>query len=183
MKFELNESNNYELGLVVRHYANIIGVFWDENPVAASYIIELYRLNFQFPSEGFLSKVEITESTWRSTKPYERNIMITNTEISVSSPAYIGKNFVKNDEKLSDKKSQRQQYSVILYPFTSVKPVYYLTIERNRYYTALNDLVAGDYIIVLKSEDKQGNIIEQSIPYYFCVSESSVIPVKVINRW
>ena len=176
MKFEFNINECKDLGLIVKrgNKDNIV-VFFDAIEEASGYIIELYRLEFTLPKEGFLQAANIkSEKVRKQISPNEyKEIKI--ISLNIDGPAYIGNELVVTrrwDEKdyrgRSIKISQVEKYS-----FDRVKPICSIDIDRNRYYANIDFLPYGNYLLILKVENRSGEILATTIPYYFVVLEDN----------
>ena len=51
------------------------------------------------------------------------------------------------------------------------KPVCTIAVERNKFYHSINDLPCGYYIVCLKVENRNGEVVEESAPYCFNVED------------
>ena len=177
MKFEFDIRKCSDVGLVVKYgNSNNVVFFFDENEDAASYSLELYRLDFDMGNNGFLREVcEILtskEGTFYKNGNYEKYI---NESLSVPNQPYF-----QGEELISQRKwnemdlrrgSRIERCELIKYPFDEVKPICSISIDRNTFFTSVDFIPEGQYICVLKVEDRSGDTIAQSVPYYFIVSE------------
>ena len=172
MKFEFNEKDCKDFGLIVKHgnKDNIV-VFYDKITDASGYIIELFRVNFALSGEGFLQAANIqSEKVLKRT--YQGHEEKENTFVDVDGPAYVGNELVavrRWDEtdyyRTTVKFSKVERYS-----FDMVKPICSISIDRNQYFANIDFLPYGNYLLVLKAENRNGEIIAATIPYYFVVS-------------
>ena len=178
MKFEFNINECKDLGLIVKrgNKDNIV-VFFDAIEEASGYIIELYRADFMLPKEGFLQAANIIKKSEKVRKQISPNEYkeIEITSLNIDGPAYIGNELVVTrrwDEKdyrgRSIKLSQVEKYS-----FDRVKPICSIDIDRNQYYANIDFLPYGNYLLILKVENRSGEILATTIPYYFVVLEDN----------
>ena len=176
MKFEFNINECKNLGLIVKrgNKDNIV-VFFDGDEEAGGYIIELYRLEFTLPKEGFLQAASIKrEKVRKQISPNEyKEIEI--TSLDIDGPAYIG-----NELVVTRRWNERDYYGCLLsysqvekYSFDRVKPICSIDIDRNQYYANIDFLPYGNYLLILKVENRSGEILATTIPYYFVVLEDN----------
>lgn len=176
MKFEFNINECKDLGLIVKrgNKDNIV-VFFDAIEEASGYIIELYRADFMFPSEGFLQAANVkSEKVRQQISPNEyKEIEI--TSLDIDGPAYIG-----NELVVTRRWNERDYYRCLLsysqvekYSFDRVKPICSIDIDRNQYYANIDFLPYGNYLLILKVENRSGEILATTIPYYFAVLEDN----------
>jgi hypothetical protein len=186
MKFEFDIRKCSDVGLVVKYgNSNNVVFFFDENEDAASYSLELYRLDFDMGNNGFLREVceiQKKEGTFCKNGSYEKYI---NESLSVPNQPYF-----QGDELISQHKwneldtspynrrgSQIERCELIKYSFEKVKPITSISIDRGTFYTSIDFLPEGEYICVLNIEDRMGEIFKKSVPYYF-----KVMPVVDISK-
>ena len=180
MKFDFDIKKCSDVGLIVKYgNSNSIVFFFDENEDAASYSLELYRLDFDMGNNGFLR--EVCEILTRNEGSFYKN---GNRETYVNeSLALPDQPYFQGDELISQHKwneldtSYRRKVErceLIKYSFEKVKPICSISIDRNTFFTSVDFILEGQYICVLKVEDRSGNTIAQSVPYYFIVSESNL---------
>lgn len=176
MKFEFNINECKDLGLIVKrgNKDNIV-VFFDAIEEASGYIIELYRADFMFPSEGFLQAANVkSEKVRQQISPNEyKEIEI--TSLDIDGPAYIG-----NELVVTRRWNERDYHQRLLnysqvekYSFDRVKPICSIDIDRNQYYANIDFLPYGNYLLILKVENRSGEILATTIPYYFVVLEDN----------
>jgi hypothetical protein len=185
MKFEFDIRKCSDVGLVVKDgNSNNVVFFFDENEDAASYSLELYRLDFDMGNNGFLREVcEILtskEGELYKNGNYEKYI---NESLSVPNQPYF-----QGDELISQHKwnemdtspysrrgSQIERCELIKYPFDEVKPICSISIDRNTFFASVDFLPEGEYICILNVEDRNGEIIKRSVPYYFKIKANADI--------
>lgn len=187
MKFVYNKEIYSDLGLIVKHgnIGNIV-FFWDENNLAVNYILEIWRIpegdKGEKIVEGFVQETEICDSEAALEKvlgqepyPYRRG---ENTCLGSLTPGIEWGKFAMNKiwQRRNEKAFSRCQ--VIEFEFNSIKPICTISVDRNKFYHSINDLPHGDYIVCLKVEDRQGEIIEEAMPYYFHVEDAEMIADK-----
>ncbi len=177
MKFEFNARKCRDVGLEVK-YGNVGNVvfFYDQIEEAAGYKLELFRLDLDMKQNGFLKPAEIRkkkgdkeEHLHRGKEPFADEYL------TVVAPAYQRNELIAQREW-----EERHGYNVIKrtaldrYPFSKVKPICTLEMERNVFYASVSFLPEGNYICLLKAEDRTGNEIAASKPYYFKVKADDI---------
>ena len=153
MKFDFDYEKCSNVGLTVKYGRNHnVVFFYDEDEDAAGYSIELYRLGFEELRNGFL-------------------------ELGETEQKYYGEGLVKEDRKpyFKDKNllATRGGIGVCRFPFEKIKPICTLSMDRHTFYASVDFLPVGQYICILKVEDRSGEIVKSSVPYYFTVSPPS----------
>lgn len=178
MKFQFNINECKDLGLIVKrgNKDNIV-VFFDGDEEAGGYIIELYRLGFTLPKEGFLQAANIIKKSEKVRKQISPNEYkeIEITSLDIDGPAYIGNELVVT-RRLNERDYHRRllNYSQVeKYSFDRVKPICSIDIDRNQYYANIDFLPYGNYFLILKVENRSGEILATTIPYYFVVLEDN----------
>lgn len=162
MKFEYHIEKYSELGLIVKrgNTQNTV-VFWDENEGAATYILELFRLSQEYHcfeyKDGFVQEAEIVE---------DDNALRCGQHLTTEAPGIVGNKFAVNQTY------NGVHYNVLQFEFSMIKPVTTIQIERNVFYHSFNDLPCGDYIVCLKIENRLGETIAESTPYYFHINDA-----------
>lgn len=179
MKFEYNETMFANLGLTVRHgnVQNIV-FFWDEQPEAACYNLEIYRIDWRYKQEGFFREAEVME---RKVRVHYCGEPVTDKCLSTDSPAIMAKQFAVtkwgDNNVCGDARSE-----VLFYEFEKAKPVCTVTVERNKFYHSVNDLPCGGYIVRLKAENRSGEIFAEAPPYYFHIDDAEAFVCGQVNR-
>lgn len=166
MKFEYDENNQEMLGLDVRAGANGSVVFvWDCFEDAAEYHLELYRIDKAvrngYVPHGFLKQAQFSS--------YANGIYANGIKILFNDDAKLAW-FDKSDllfVYLDRRGMGGYHYSRL--PFSDIKPLCEVSVERSIYYKNIADLPQGLCAVILKIEDRNGEIIKQSIPYIFAV--------------
>lgn len=177
MQLDIDLKKCSDVGLVVKHgNVNNIVFFWDENENAAIYSLEVYRIDWQYEKEGFFEEAKLLQ---REVKVYNSGPRIEiDKYLSTDMPALIKKQFVTAREW----NDTAHRSKVLFYDFTAAKPVCVINVDRNKFYHSINDLPCGNYIAVLKIEDRQGEIATQSVPYYFHIDDAEKTANERANR-
>jgi hypothetical protein len=176
MEFEFDAKKCRDIGLEVK-YGNVgnIVFFYDQIEDAAGYKLELFRLDFDMKQNGFLrlADIHINEG---SIIGWETNITFKDEYITLKGPAYEGNNFLVMLEREDHcrRKGKVRRTELSRYPFSKVKPICTLELERNVFYASVSFLPEGNYICILKAEDRTGNEITASMPYYFKVKADDI---------
>ena len=175
MKFDFDYEKCSDVGLIVKYgNSNNVVFFYDQIEEAAGYRLELFRLEFDMKQNGFLqpADIKLNKGTmgYYGGKPelYEYEYV---TNLPAFLPGYKENELIGMREwQESDYHSRRiNRTEITRYPFSKVKPICTLEIERNVFYASVSFLSEGDYICILKAEDRAGNEIAASRPYYFKV--------------
>ena len=176
MKFEFDAVKCKDMGLEVK-YGNVGNVvfFYDQIEEAAGYKLELFRLDFDMKQNGFLQLADIQINKGVKTlygggsEPFE-------DEYVANLPAYMGDELIGMREwQESDYRNRKiNRTELSRYPFSKVKPICKLDMERNVFYASVSFLPKGNYICILKAEDRMGNEIAASMPYYFKVKADDI---------
>ena len=176
MKFEFDAKKCRDIGLEVK-YGNVGNVvfFYDQIEAAAGYKLELFRLDFDMKQNGFLQLADIHINEG-SIIGWETNISFKDEYITLKGPAYKGNDFLVmlEREDYCRRKGKVRRTELNRYPFSDVKPVCTLEMERNVFYASVSFLPEGNYICMLKVEDRTGNEIAASMPYYFKVKADDI---------
>ena len=169
MKFEFNKEKYVDLGLIVKHgnMQNIV-MFWDENAQAMSYILEIYRIDWNYENECFFE-----EATVKEQQDSSYNRVAGDKSLSIDGPAVVSMQFAAMREWVENYRYNRSE--VTFHDFGQAKPVCTVAVDRNKFYHSINDLPCGDYIVCFKVEDRSGEICAQSAPYYFHINDAEEI--------
>lgn len=171
MKFEYNKEKYVDLGLIVKHgnVQNIV-MFWDENKNAVSYILEFYRIDWNYKEEGFFHETSIQE---REVELYDYRGSRKEIDkyLPISEPAIVSNNFASMRE-WNEGNGGPKRSEVTFYKFDKAKPVCTIIVERNKFYHSINDLPCGDCIVCLKVENRNGEVYAESAPYYFHINDA-----------
>ena len=157
MKFEFDAAKCVDMGLEVK-YGNVGNVvfFYDQIEAAAGYKLELFRLNLDMKQNGFLQPADIKTEKCR----YGENRY-------VEAPSYMDNELVGIREW---KEGGGYGYPGVTRKdierccFGEVKPICTVEMERNVFYASVSFLPEGNYICMLKAEDRTGNEIAASMP-------------------
>ena len=176
MKFEFDAKKCCDVGLEVK-YGNVGNVvfFYDQIEAAAGYKLELFRLDFDMKQNGFLQLVDIQIN--KGVKElYGGKREAFEDEYVAILPAYMGDELIGMREwQESDYRNRKiNRTELSRYPFSKVKPICTLDMERNVFYASVSFLPEGNYICILKAEDRMGNEIAASMPYYFKVKADDI---------
>lgn len=175
MKFEFDAAKCKDMGLEVK-YGNVGNVvfFYDQIEEAAGYKLELFRLDLDMKQNGFLQPADIKINKGAKELYGGRREAFEDEFIS-NSPAYEGDLLVVMQEwQESDYRKKTNRTRLERYPFSVVKPICTLEMERNVFYASVSFLPEGNYICILKAEDRMGNEIAASMPYYFKVKADDI---------
>lgn len=175
MKFEFDASRCKNMGLKVK-YGNVGNVvfFYDQLEEAAGYKLELFRLDLDMKQNGFLQSADIKINKGAK-EFYGGRREVFEDEFISNSPAYEGNLLVVMKEwQESDSRKKINRTKLERHPFSVVKPICTLEMERNVFYASVSFLPEGNYICMLKAEDRMGNEIAASIPYYFKVKADDI---------
>jgi hypothetical protein len=182
MKFEFDIRKCSDVGLVVKYgNSNNVVFFFDENEDAASYSLELYRLDFDMGNNGFLREVcEIQKQELSYQKGYGVVEKYTDEAlVSPKQPYFDGKQLVSQrewDERTYDRyRPTIKRHEIIKCSFDEIKPICSISIDRRTFFASVDFLPEGEYICILNVEDRNGEIIKRSMPYYFKVKANADI--------
>ena len=182
MKFEFDIRKCGDVGLVVKYgNSNNVVFFFDENEDAASYSLELYRLDFDMGNNGFLREVcEIQKQESSYQKGYGVIEKYTDEAlVSPKQPYFDGKQLVSQrewEEPTYDRyRPTIKRHEIIKFSFDEIKPICSISIDRSTFYASVDFLPEGEYICILNIEDRNGEIIKRSVPYYFKVKANADI--------
>lgn len=182
MKFEFDIRKCSDVGLVVKYgNSNNVVFFFDENEDAASYSLELYRLDFDMGNNGFLREVcEIQKQESSYQKGYGVIEKYTDEAlVSPKQPYFDGKQLVSQrewEEPTYDRyRPTIKRHEIIKFSFDEIKPICSISIDRSTFYASVDFLPEGEYICILNIEDRNGEIIKRSVPYYFKVKANADI--------
>ena len=176
MKFEFDAKKCCDVGLEVK-YGNVgnIVFFYDQIEAAAGYKLELFRLDFDMKPNGFLQLADIqinkdVKELYGGRREYFEDQYVVNL------PAYRDNELisVREWQESDDRNRKINRTELSRYPFSEVKPVCTLEMERNVFYASVSFLPEGNYICMLKVEDRTGNEIAASMPYYFKVKADDI---------
>ncbi len=175
MKFEFDAAKCVDMGLEVK-YGNVGNVvfFYDQIDEAAEYKLELFRLDFDMKQNGFLKPANIqvnkvVKELYGGRRETFEDGYVTNA------PSYKDDKLVEMREwQESDSRKKVNRTELIYRPFAEVKPICTLEMERNIFYASVSFLPEGNYICILKAEDRMGNEIAASMPYYFKVKADDI---------
>ena len=176
MKFEFDANKCRNVGLEVK-YGNVGNVvfFYDQIEAAAGYKLELFRLDFDMKQNGFLqlADIQINKGVKELYGGRRENF---EDQYVVNLPAYRDNELIGVREwQESDYRSRKiNRTELSRYPFSKVKPICTLDMERNVFYASVSFLPEGNYICILKAEDRMGNEIAASMPYYFKVKADDI---------
>lgn len=195
MKFSFTETKCTELGLTLRHGNNDnLTFFFDEVEEAARYKLLLFRTNLINEYSGFIYR---TSSIRKDEYEFEYNhpryspenkeidvyfddkmnsIAFHNNKLMSQSirVEYQGVNIKKkNGDYHSESFSKKSFRGVNAVDFSEVKYITTLESERNSLYFFINFLPVGKYIAILQAEDRTGENIECSYPYYFGIEKQT----------
>lgn len=174
MKFEFDAKKCCDVGLEVK-YGNVGNVvfFYDQIEAAAGYKLELFRLDFDMKQNGFLQFADIQIN--KGVKELYGDKRVFEDEFITDAPAYEGEQLVAMREwQEQDCRGKVKRTELQRYPFSKVKPICTLDMERNVFYASVSFLPEGNYICTLKAEDRTGNEIAASMPYYFKVKADDI---------
>ena len=175
MKFEFDAKKCRDIGLEVK-YGNVGNVvfFYDQIEAAAGYKLELFRLDFDMKQNGFLQLADIQIN--KDVKElYGGKREAFEDEFITDAPAYEGEQLVAMREwQEQDYRRKVKRTELKRYPFSKVKPICTAEMERNVFYVSVSFLPEGNYICMLKVEDRTGNEIAASMPYYFKVKADNI---------
>ena len=175
MNFEFDANKCRDVGLEVK-YGNVGNVvfFYDQIEAAAGYKLELFRLDFDMKQNGFLQLADIQIN--KGVKElYGGKREAFEDEFITDAPAYEGEQLVAMREwQEQDYRRKVKRTELQCYPFSKVKPICTLEMERNMFYASVSFLPEGNYICILKAEDRTGNEIAASMPYYFKVKADNI---------
>lgn len=176
MKFEFDASKCKDVGLEVK-YGNVGNVvfFYDQIEDAAGYKLELFRLDFDMKQNGFLQLADIQVSKGEKILYGGRRENFEDQYV-VNLPAYRDNELIGVREwQESDYRNRKiNRIELNRYPFSDAKPVCTLEMERNVFYASVSFLPEGNYICILKAEDRTGNKIAASMPYHFKVKADDI---------
>lgn len=182
MKFDFDIKKCSDVGLVVKYgNSNNVVFFFDENEDAAVYSLELYRLNFDMGNNGFLKNVcEIQKQELSYKKGYGVVEKYTDEAlVSPKQPYFDGKQLVSQrewDEPTYDRyRPTIKRHEIIKYSFDEIKPICSISIDRRTFFASVDFLPEGEYICILNVEDRNGEIIKRSVPYYFKIKANADI--------
>ena len=179
MKFDFDIEKCGDVGLIVKYgNSNNVVFFFDENEDATSYSLELYRLDFDMGNNGFLREVcEIQRVTAVKYFVTSKESYVNECLTEPGNPYYRDHKLISQYvwEEEAYNPSRVKRVKILEYPFDQVKPICTIPIDRNTFYTSIDFLPEGRYICVLKIEDRMGEIIKRSVPYYFKVKASADI--------
>ena len=186
MKFDFDIKKCSDVGLIVKYgNSNNVVFFFDENEDAASYSLELYRLDFDMGNNGFLR--EVCEIQKQESSYQKRNGVIEKYTdealVSPKQPYFDGKQLVSQrawDEPTYDRYRHTitiTRHEIIKYSFDEIKPICSISIDRRTFFASVDFLPEGEYICILNVEDRMGEIFKKSVPYYF-----KVMPVVDISK-
>ena len=175
MKFEFDANKCRNVGLEVK-YGNVGNVvfFYDQIEAAAGYKLELFRLDFDMKQNGFLqlADIKINKGIKELYGGRRENF---EDQYVVNLPAYRDNELIGVREwQESDYRKKINRTELSRYPFSKVKPICTLDMERNVFYASVSFLPKGNYICMLKVEDRTGNEIAASMPYYFKVKADDI---------
>ena len=182
MKFDFDIKKCSDVGLIVKYgNSNNVVFFFDENEDAAVYSLELYRLNFDMGNNGFLREVcEIQKQESSYQKGYGVIEKYTDEAlVSPKQPYFDGKQLVSQrewEEPTYDRyRPTIKRHEIIKFSFDEIKPICSISIDRSTFYASVDFLPEGEYICILNIEDRNGEIIKRSVPYYFKVKANADI--------
>ena len=182
MKFEFDIRKCSDVGLVVKYgNSNNVVFFFDENEDAASYSLELYRLDFDMGNNGFLREVcEIQKKEASYQKGYDVIEKYTDESlVSPKQPYFDGKQLIAqrewNESTYERYRPTITRHEIIKYSFDEIKPICSISIDRRTFFASVDFLPEGEYICILNVEDRNGEIIKRSVPYYFKVKANADI--------
>ena len=190
MKFDFDYDKCSDVGLVVKHgnKDNVV-LFFDEIEEAACYRANLFRTDINFgEQDGFLKKGEVTENPL--TIHYDYNGATTEVieqRLKNGDLRFIEKNLVQQitaseltNCTIKNAGQSRSYYSnsyklqkIREISFNEVKFISSLESGRNDLFINIDFLPCGYYFVILQAEDRNGNIIKESIPYYFKIDKMS----------
>ena len=177
MKFEFDANKCKDVGLEVK-YGNVGNVvfFYDQIEAAAGYKLELFRLDFDMKQNGFLQLADIQINKGVMELYGGKREAFEDEYITLKGPAYEGNNFLVMLEREDHcrRKGKVRRTELSRYPFSKVKPICTVEMERNVFYASVSFLPEGNYICMLKVEDRTGNEIAASMPYYFKVKADNI---------
>ena len=195
MKFSFTETKCTELGLTLRHGNNDnVTFFFDEVEKAARYELLLFRTDLINEYCGFIYRTSnIRKDEYEFDCGYPR-YSSGNKEIDVyfdekmNSIAFHNNKLMSQSirveyENVNIKKkngnyhpeniSNKSFRGVNAVDFSEVKYITTLESERNGLYFFINFLPVGKYIAILQAEDRTGENIECSYPYYFGIEKQT----------
>ena len=182
MKFDFDIKKCSDVGLIVKYgNSNNVVFFFDENEDAAVYSLELYRLDFDMGNNGFLREVcEIQKQESSYQKGYGVIEKYTDEAlVSPKQPYFDGKQLVSQrewEEPTYDRyRPTIKRHEIIKFSFDEIKPICSISIDRSTFYASVDFLPEGEYICILNIEDRNGEIIKRSVPYYFKVKANADI--------
>ena len=182
MKFNFDIKKCSDVGLIVKYgNSNNVVFFFDENEDAAVYSLELYRLDFDMGNNGFLREVcEIQKQESSYQKGYGVIEKYTDEAlVSPKQPYFDGKQLVSQrewEEPTYDRyRPTIKRHEIIKFSFDEIKPICSISIDRSTFYASVDFLPEGEYICILNIEDRNGEIIKRSVPYYFKVKANADI--------
>ena len=130
MKFEFDIRKCSDVGLVVKYgNSNNVVFFFDENEDAASYSLELYRLDFDMGNNGFLREVcEIQKKEASYQKGYDVIEKYTDESlVSPKQPYFDGKQLIAqrewNESTYDCYRPTLTRHEIIKYSFDEIKPI------------------------------------------------------------
>ena len=179
MKFDFDIKKCSDVGLIVKYgNSNNVVFFFDENEDAASYSLELYRLDFDMGNNGFLREVcEIQKMNgvrrlFQGQEPYV-NECLTEPENPYYSNCQLISQYVWEEDEYPRNRVKRVK--ILKYPFEKVKHICSISIDRRTFFASVDFLPEGEYICILNVEDRNGEIIKRSVPYYFKIKANADI--------
>lgn len=187
MKFDFDLEKCSDVGLVVKHgnKDNVV-LFFDEFEDASIYRATLFRTEVAF-AEGFIQMANIISKKYEYRQPegeYAEEKIVNSpcpTFIEKKLVQQVNKRIICKYYKPADFKSYSNScnfgkeeygfdtYGVIYESFDKVKYITQIESQRNDLYINIDFLPCGHYFVVLHVENRNGEIIKTSVPYYFNV--------------
>ena len=99
--------------------------------------------------------------------------------VSPKQPYFDGKQLVSQrewDEPTYDRyRPTIKRHEVIKCSFDEIKPICSISIDRRTFFASVDFLPEGEYVCILNVEDRNGEIIKRSVPYYFKIKANADI--------
>ena len=178
MKFIFDQTKYTDMGLIVKQNKNNdIVLFWDENVEAANYIIHVFRTNYHECNNGFMQEVDIKTEVIKY-REKDGNYPWCNKEansysIIKSCGEYDGP-YIHNNKFCYQTTIQGSSYTLNEVNYVSLEKIKFITTfetSRNDLYQIISFLPNGNYIFCLEAENREGHIIQSSVPYYISIEK------------
>lgn len=157
MKFYCDLNENQKCGLVVKKgLVDSVAFFWDEDKDAASYVIELYRMEYGYANEGFFVDESLTRGQY-----------FKKAGDSVLSYKLDDRDNVRSPLIINGRMAFNVMSKIQFLEYSEIKPICSIRTDRNRFFTSVQGLPQGNYICLFKIEDRLENVLAVERPYYF----------------